>query len=102
MTTNYAGCLSHAERMDMQDATRDGRKRPPKRERDAQKAERAAEIAATLLYLQTQGWKDWSGNEVAQCPRCASIGTRFVSRALREGGPRVLACVDCALGTRQT
>jgi exoribonuclease R len=70
------------------------RNRPPRRTRDAQKAEREAEFAATLLYLQTQGWKTHEGMSVAQCPRCAAVATTFVSRALREGGPRVLRCVD--------
>lgn len=82
------------------------RKRPPRRMRAANLAAMAtpsdAEIAAVDAWLAVNGWQDFEGKDTAQCPRCASIGTRFVSRALREDGPRVLACVDCALGTRQT
>lgn len=65
-------------------------------QRDARAAEREAEQAAVLAVLETQGWKDYTATPTAQCPRCTSVGTRFVSRALREGGPRVLACLDCA------
>ena len=64
--------------------------------------ETQAERAAVEAWLVVNGWTDWNGNEVAQCPRCASVATRFVSRELREGGPRVLRCIDCALGKRQT
>jgi len=61
-----------------------------------------AERAAVEAWLIVNGWRDWNGDEVAQCPRCAAVATRFVSRELREGGPRILACVDCALGKRPT
>ena len=77
------------------------RRRPPKAERDAQKAERKAERAAVDAWLAVNGWQDFNNTTTASCPRCASVGTRFVSRALREGGPRVLRCVDCALEGRQ-
>jgi hypothetical protein len=58
-----------------------------------------AERAAVEAWLLVNGWRDFDNTTTAQCPRCAAVGTRFVSRALREGGPRVLACIDCALGT---
>ena len=82
------------------------RRRPDKRTRDARAAERAAEQAAERAavdsWLTVNGWQDFDNTTTASCPRCASVGTRFVSRALREGGPRVLRCIGCALEGRQT
>ena len=72
------------------------RMRPDKATRLAQKAERAAERAAVDAWLSVNGWQDFNNTTTASCPRCAAVATRFVSRELREGGPRVLRCLDCA------
>ena len=40
------------------------RRRPPKAQRDFEKA-------VVLAFLETQGWKDYTATPTAQCPRCA-------------------------------
>src|SRR5450759_478640 len=92
-----ADCLTDAERADL--------RRIPAAEAAAElaavAAESEAERAATLAYLQSQGWKTYEGMSVALCPICNEVGARFVARRLRdEHSPMIVRCTACA-GKRQ-
>jgi len=94
--TTRAPHQTGAEILDLLSVTRDGRKRPPKRERDA---ERAAEKAATLAHLEASGWKTHEGLDVALCPTCNAVSPTFVARRLRPDtntGPMIVRCTACA------
>jgi len=95
--TTIAETLSSAKRAELQTI--------PAAEAAAQlaavAAQSEAERAATLAYLQSQGWKTYEGMSVALCPICNEVGARFVARRLRdEHSPMIVRCTACA-GKRQ-
>ena len=89
-----AATLTETERADLTDLTRDRRRRPPKRQRDA---ERQAEAEAVAAFLSDQGWRDYDNGTQGQCA-CGYIGSEFVARPIlgERGGPLRVSCRSCA------
>jgi hypothetical protein len=92
--TLTADTLTNEQRADLTGLARDRRRRPPKRQRDA---ERQAEAEAVAAFLSAQGWRDYDNGTQGQCA-CGYIGSSFVARPILgdRGGPLRVSCRSCA------